>query len=197
MEAPGIEIHAGNWSCLASRTLTLNRIRPYFKSEELQHRIHEMAQVVAADYSDGNLCLISVLNGALMFTADLVRCLQLPLQLDFIRASSYCGTSTNGNPQSSHGPSLNLTGKDILVVDDILDTGLTLAHICEELKEHEPNSVRTCVLLNKQERRRNGFQADYVGFEIEDLFVVGYGMDYDERFRNLPYVGIFEPQTKD
>ena len=167
-----------------------NVIKTYLSSEQIHGRVRELAARISADYQDRDLCLIAVLNGALMFTADLVRLLPLRMELDFIKISSYQGTTTTGNPKCLHGPGLDLTDKDILVVDDILDTGLTLTKILDMLKDHNPRSLRTCVLLDKPDRRQVDLQADYAGFTIDDLFVVGYGLDYNEQYRNLPYIGI-------
>ncbi len=172
---------------------TMQDIHPYLSAARIQERIEELAVRITTDYRDKDLCLVAVLNGALMFTADLVRLLPLRMQMDFIKISSYQGTSSNGAPKCLHGPALNLTGKDVLVVDDILDTGLTLTKILDMLGRQNPSSLRTCVLLDKPERRRVELRADYAGFGIEDQFVVGYGLDYNEQYRNLPYIGILKP----
>jgi hypoxanthine phosphoribosyltransferase len=157
-------------------------------------RLDEIAAQITADYRGKDLTVIVVLNGAMMMMADLLRRIPLPLKLDSISVSSYHGgTETTGRVTFDQLSMPDIGGRDVLIVDDILDSGLTLSAIMEKLREEKPLSVRTCVLLRKKKTRRAEVEADYVGFDIEDEFVIGYGLDYDERYRNLPYIGVLRP----
>ncbi len=159
-------------------------------------RLDEIAAQITADYRGKDLTVIVVLNGAMMMMADLLRRIPLPLKLDSISISSYHGgTETTGQVTFDQLSLPDIGGRDVLIVDDILDSGLTLAAIMEKLRaEMQPRSLRTCVLLRKKKARRAEVDADYVGFDIEDEFVIGYGLDYDERYRNLPYIGVLRPE---
>lgn len=158
-------------------------------------RLDEIAAQITVDYRDKDLTVVAVLNGALMMVADLLRRIPLPLKLDCISVASYHGgTRSAGTVTFDQIAMPDVNGRDILVVDDILDSGLTLAAILAKLQgEMRPRSVKTCVLLRKKRERAAEVHADYVGFDIADEFVVGYGLDYQERYRNLPYIGILEP----
>jgi hypoxanthine phosphoribosyltransferase len=161
---------------------------------ELQRRVAELADQVASDYRDTDLLLIGVLKGAVMFLVDLARELRLPLEMDFIAISSYgASTESSGVVHILKDLDEPVTGKHILVVEDIIDTGLTLQYILRNLATRRPASVKVCGLLVKDKARPVEVQCDYVGFRIPDRFVVGYGLDYAERYRNLPYVGILKP----
>jgi hypoxanthine phosphoribosyltransferase len=138
---------------------------------------------------------VAVLNGTIMFIADLIRHLSLPLRLDFIGCSSYGSGTESGELVFTKELRLDVRGRDVLLVDDILDTGKTLQRVVAKIEELKPRQIRTCVLLEKAARRIENVQADYVGFKIPDLFVVGYGLDYAERFRNLPFVGVLHPES--
>ncbi len=168
----------------------MEQLNSLFTAAEISRRVEEIGRQITQIFRDEPFCLISVLNGGLMFTADLIRHLPLTMKLDFIKVSSYEGDRSTGNPKCMHFPSMELQGEHVLIVDDILDTGQTLQHICHLVESYHPASVRTCVFLDKPSRRTVDFKPDYVGFEIEDAFVVGYGMDYDGRYRNLPYVAV-------
>jgi len=159
-------------------------------TEAIRDRVAELGATIASDYEGRHPCIVALLNGALIFTADLVRHLPLSTTIEFIKVASYEGTESTGEPRCLYFPETSLAGRDVLIVDDILDTGHTLSHIKGLLLARNPESVRTCVFLDKPSRRVTDFEADYVGFEIEDAFVVGYGMDYNEQYRNLPYVAI-------
>jgi hypoxanthine phosphoribosyltransferase len=157
----------------------------------IQVRIEEMAKQISADYGDRRVTIIGVLTGCLMFLADLVRRLDLPLRIAWVQASSYRGAATA--PGDLHvQPELlpDVRGKHVLLVDDILDTGQTLSCLIEHLRGMELLSLRTAVLLRKRDRQRVPLEPDYCGFEIPDAFVVGYGLDYNDEYRHLPYVAI-------
>ena len=143
------------------------------------------------DYSEQELTVIAVLHGSLMFVADLLRRIPLPLKLECLSVASYYGkTQTSGEVGFKQVTVPDIVGRDVLIVDDILDSGHTLAAIRETLETARPSSIRTCVLLSKKKQRAREVDTDYVGFEIEDEFVVGYGLDFRERYRNLPYIGV-------
>ena len=160
----------------------------------IQARIDELAARITEDYRGKELTVVTVLTGALMFTADLLRRIPLPLKLDCVSVASYHGgMETSGEVKFDQLSLPDIQGRHVLIVDDILDSGLTLDAITYRFeKECGPLSVRICVLLSKQRKRRKEIVADYVGFEIADEFVVGYGMDYQERYRNLPFVGVLK-----
>jgi hypoxanthine phosphoribosyltransferase len=161
-------------------------------AEQIQHRVAELAAAVAADYGDRQpLTVVGVLTGSLMFLADLVRQLKLPHRIGLVQASSYRGNATEP-AELRVGPELlpDLRGRHVLLLDDILDTGQTLAHLTGHLKGQGPLSVRSAVLLRKRGRQRVAFEPDYCGFDILDAFVVGYGLDYNDEYRHLPYIGV-------
>ena len=161
-------------------------------AEQLQTRIAELAQEIRADYSD-NLHIIAVLKGAFMFMSDLVRHLDGSVSLDFMAVSSYAkGTTSSGEVRLVKDLDTALDGKDVLIVEDIVDTGLTLTYLQDILQARNPRTLRTACLLSKPSRRKVDVKVEYVGFTIEDHFVVGYGLDYAEQFRNLPYIGLIE-----
>jgi hypoxanthine phosphoribosyltransferase len=161
----------------------------------IQARIDELAARITEDYQGKELTVVTVLTGALIFTADLLRRIPMPLKLDCVSVASYHGgTSTSGEVKFDQLSLPDIEGRHVLIVDDILDSGLTLDAITARFrKECGPQSIRICVLLSKQKERRKEVSAEYVGFEIEDEFVVGYGLDYEERYRNLPFVGVLKP----
>jgi len=166
---------------------------PLLTEGQIALRVSELAAAIARDYQGRDLVLIILLNGAFVFAADLVRRLRVPASLAFIRAKSYAGTESNGPVCFSLMPELPLADKDVLVVDDILDTGRTTAAVLERLASLGPASVSLCTLLDKPSRRIVPVSGAYVGFTIEDHFVVGYGLDYEERFRELPAVHCLVP----
>ena len=154
-------------------------------------RLDQLAAQISADYREQELTVIAVLNGSLMFMADLLRRIPLPLKLDCLSVASYHGkTETSGEVVFKQIAMPDVMGRHILILDDILDSGHTLAAIRDKLDTAKPLSVRVCVLLSKKKTRARAVHADYVGFEIEDEFVVGYGLDFMERYRNLPYIGV-------
>ncbi len=157
-------------------------------------RVREMGQAIRRDYpSDDPVHLVAVLKGAFMFLADLVRAIEGPMTCDFIALSSYgARTSSSGEVRLIKDLDSGLEGRDVIVVEDILDTGLTLSYLHEILRARGPRSLRTACLLSKPSRRQVPVPVEYVGFTIEDRFVVGYGLDFDDRYRNLPYIGVIE-----
>jgi hypoxanthine phosphoribosyltransferase len=169
--------------------------RVLFDESTILRRLDEIAAQISADYRERELTVIAVLNGSLIFVADLLRRIPLPLKLDCLSVASYHGgTRTSGEIVFKQIALPDVAGRHILILDDILDSGVTLAAIAEKLRSAEPLSVRICVLLRKEKMRRREVEADYVGFDIEDEFVVGYGLDYLERYRNLPCVGVLRKQ---
>ena len=165
-----------------------------FSEAEIKNRVSAMAQELAVDYKHKNLTVIGVLNGGLVFLSDLIRQIPLPLKIDTIRANTYLGASTTAAAETEIINNINVNVKDehVLIVDDILDTGKTLSEIIRMLTEYSPLSIKVCVLLNKWARREIEIEPDYCCFEIEDKFVVGYGLDFDNRYRNLPYVAVLK-----
>jgi hypoxanthine phosphoribosyltransferase len=163
--------------------------------DQIARRIRQMARDVVRDFTGRELVVVSLLNGTVMFLADLIRHLSLPLRLDFIGVSSYGAGTESGDLVFTKELRLDMRGRDVLLVDDILDTGKTLSRVLGNLRRLKPRRIKTCVLLNKAARRVEEIEADYVGFEIPDYFVVGYGLDFAERFRNLPFVGVLHPQV--
>ncbi|MBC8001382.1 MAG: hypoxanthine phosphoribosyltransferase [Opitutaceae bacterium] len=162
--------------------------------EQLARRIRGLSREIEKDYTNRELVIVSLLNGTVMFLADLIRHISLPLRLDFIGVSSYGAGTESGNLVFTKELRLDVKGRDVLLVDDILDTGRTLARVTAKLRALKPRRIRTCVLLDKPERRVEKVRADYIGFTIPNLFVVGYGLDFAERYRNLPFVGVLKPE---
>ena len=163
--------------------------------EALKLRVAEMAAEIARDYANKDLLMVGVLKGALPFIVDLTRQIDQPIQLDFMAISSYGNqTESSGAVRILKDLELNIENLDILIVEDIVDTGLTLSYLRELLLGREPASLRICTLLDKYEARKSSVPLDYVGFTIPNRFVVGYGLDYAERYRNLPFIGILKPE---
>src|SRR5262247_2027270 len=162
---------------------------------QLARRIRELSREIECDFAGRELVVVAVLNGTVMFLADLIRHLSLPLRLDFIGVSSYGLRTESGELVFTKELRLDVRGRDVLLVDDILDTGKTMCRVLARIQALKPRRVRTCVLLNKAARRVEPVEADYVGFEIPDFFVVGYGLDFAERYRNLPFVGILHEEV--
>lgn len=160
--------------------------------EQIHKRVRTLASKIEKDYRGRDLVMVALLNGTVMFLADLIRHLKVPLRLDFIGVSSYGAGTTSGELVFTKELRLDVKGRDVLLVDDILDTGRTLKRVSATVRALKPQSLKACVLLNKKARRIEDVQADYVGFDIPDEFVVGYGLDYAERYRNLPFVGVLQ-----
>jgi len=163
---------------------------PFLNSKKIDKIVHNLAIQISVDYKDNkDLVLIGVLKGAFIFLADLVRYISIPVTIDFIRASSYGSASaSSGVVQIRNANKLNIKNKDVLVVEDIVDTGLTLVKIIKWLEMSEPRTVKVCALLDKHERRSADVKVDYAGYNVEHGFLVGYGLDYDETNRNLPEI---------
>ena len=162
--------------------------------KEIRRRVGELAAQVQSDFPGRDLVVVGLLTGTLMFLADLVREIDLPLRLDFIGVSSYGDGTESRELVFTKELKLDVAGRDVLLVDDILDTGKTLRAVINKLGEMNPRQVRSCVLLSKKARREYDIIADYVGFEIPNEFVVGYGLDYAEKYRNLPHIGVLKPE---
>ena len=161
--------------------------------EQLKAKIAELGQQISKDYQGKDLLLVSILKGACVFLSDLMRAIDIPLSIDFMCVSSYGkGTMTQGRAKIIKDLDVDIAGKDVLIVEDILDSGVTLSHVMEILRSRKPASLKLCSLLEKPERHRVEVPLDYVGFVVPDEFVVGYGLDYAEKYRNLPYVGVLK-----
>lgn len=179
----GVESYSESIICLLSET-------------DIQTRIGELAGEITRDYADSSLLVVGVLNGAVLFLADLIRQIDIPLEYDFIGLRSYNGSVSNGPLEVTRRLNTDVTGKRVLIVEDIIDTGRTLCESCiiDTIAANGAVDVRVCSLLDKPARRTHQICIDYTGFVIEDRFVVGYGLDYNGLFRNLPYVGCFEQE---
>jgi hypoxanthine phosphoribosyltransferase len=169
------------------------RIVTMISREQIQARVTELGAQIAADYRDKNLVLVCVLKGSFVFTADLARAIDAPMRIEFLGVRSYGeGTSSSGVVQITQDLSRPIEGEDILLVEDIVDTGLTIAHLLDLFRTRRPNSIKVCTLLHKPARTRIQVPIDYLGFTIEDKFVVGYGLDWAEKYRNLPSISVVE-----
>ncbi len=179
------------------RIRLLNDIeRVLISDEQIKEKIKQLGQMISDDYRNSdNLLLVGVLKGAVLFMADLIRNIDIPLQIDFMAVSSY-GSSTQSSGVVRILKDLDETveGKDLLIVEDIMDSGLTLSYMCNILKSRKPASLKICALLDKPNRRKVDLNVDYLGFEIPDHFVVGYGLDYAEKYRNLPYICVLKSE---
>lgn len=172
-----------------------NILKILFKEEEIQKRVKELGQQITRDYRDKDLFVIGILKGAVVFLSDLIREIKVPLQMDFMAVSSYgTSTHTSGVVRFLKDLELDIAGKDVLVVEDIVDTGLTLTYLKENLLARGPRSLKICTFLDKPSRRKIAITPDYNGYEIPDEFVVGYGLDYNEQYRHLPYIGVLNPK---
>lgn len=169
--------------------------RVLVSEHQLAERLRKLSRQLQRDYAGRELVIVALLNGTVMFLADLIRHLTLPLRLDFIGVSSYGMGTESRELVFTKELRLDVRGRDVLLVDDILDTGKTLSRVLARLRPLRPRRIKTCVLLNKAARRVEKIEADYVGFEIPDFFVVGYGLDFAERYRNLPFVGVLRPHV--
>ena len=171
-------------------------LKVLFSEEQLKTRVQELAQQITRDYAGKEIMLIAVLRGSFIFMADLCRAIDLPCTLDFMSVSSYGkGSSSSGQVQITKDLSEDISGRLIIVVEDILDSGNTLSYLLKLLEQRKPASIRLCTLLDKPERRVKQVEVHYSGFSIPDAFVVGYGLDYAEQYRNLPYIGILKPEV--
>ena len=163
----------------------------------IRERLVELGAEINSTYEGRDLAVIAIINGAIIFVADLIRQLSIPIQLDCIRVSSYRDEARPvQEPEIIDKVRLDIEGIDVLLIDDILDTGKTLSRVCQIFRKMKPASLRTCVLLDKQTTRTVDFEADFVGFQIPDEFVVGYGLDFAERYRQLPCIGVLKPELQ-
>jgi hypoxanthine phosphoribosyltransferase len=164
-----------------------------FSRDDIQKRVKEIASQISKDYAGRELVVIGILKGAFIFMSDLVREISIPCKIDFARLASYgTGSESSGKVVMTKDIETSIKGRDILIVEDIVDTGLTLQYLVDWLKERNPHSLKICVFLNKRKRRKVSLEADYVGFTIDDGFVVGYGLDFDEQFRFFPDVYVID-----
>ena len=170
----------------------LENIKVLFSENELDNRIAELAEEIDKDYEGEKVVIVSVLKGAVFFTVDLVKKMKTPIELQFMQVSSYQGTETTHNIKVKKDLDNDIAGKNVIIVEDIIDTGHTLKHLKEYLLSKNPKSLKIAVLTDKKERREADIEADYVGFTIPNKFVIGYGLDYDEDYRDLPYIGYVE-----
>ncbi len=164
--------------------------------EQISEIVKKLGKQITEDYKGKNLLVVSVLKGSIMFMADLLREIKIHCKIDFMAVSSYgSGTATSGSVKIIKDLNIDLSGYDLLIVEDILDSGVTLSNLRDLLMTRKPASFKICTFLDKPERRKADVYADYVGAEIPDAFVVGYGLDYDEKYRNLPFLGILDPKV--
>jgi hypoxanthine phosphoribosyltransferase len=171
------------------------RLVPLLSAETLATRVAELGAQITHDYEGHTLVLVCVLKGSFVFASDLARRIDLPLRIDFLGTRSYgSGTESSGVVQITQDLSQPIAHQDVLLVEDIVDTGLTVMHLVDLLKTRQPRSVKICSLLHKPARARTPIPIDYLGFTIEDRFVIGYGLDHAELYRNLPYIGVLEPE---
>lgn len=169
------------------------KISVLISEESVAKRIAEMGAQISRDYAGESVCLLCILKGSVFFTTELAKHITVPVLLDFMSVSSYgSGTMSSGNVRIVKDLDTPIEGQHVLVVEDIIDTGHTLAYLMEYLEQRRPKSLKLCTLLDKPDRRVSDVKVDYTGFEIPDKFVVGYGLDYDQKYRNLPYVGVIE-----
>lgn len=171
-------------------------LRVLVSEEEIRTAVKKLGQVISRDYADKNLMLVGVLKGSAVFMSDLMRSIDIYATLDFMSVSSYGnGVKTSGVVKIIKDLDSPLSGKDLLIVEDILDSGMTLSYLKEILEARNPSSVRIATLLDKPDRRKVDIRPDYTCFTVPDEFVVGYGLDYAERYRNLPYIGVLKPEV--
>ena len=167
-----------------------------FSEAQLDAKVSELGARISKDYEGKNPLIVSVLKGSYVFMADLTRKITIPCNIDFMAVSSYGnGTKTTGEVQIIKDLATSIDGRDVIIVEDILDSGVTLSYLMKVLKARGANSIALCTLLSKPERHKVHVDIDYLGFEIPDAFVVGYGLDYAEKYRNLPYIGILKPSV--
>ena len=179
-----------------SENMQQDVLRVLLSEEEIRAKCKEMGARISQEYKGKNLMLVTVLKGAVVFLADLMRAIDVPAEIDFMVVSSYgSGVKSSGVVKIVKDLDVPLAGKDLLIVEDILDSGLTLSYIKELLASRGPASIKIATLLDKPSRRKVDLVADYIGFSVPDEFVIGYGLDYDEKYRNLPFVGVLKPSV--
>ncbi len=171
-------------------------LKVLISEEEIKRRVKELGKQITEDYAGKDIVVVSVLKGSVMFMADLLREIDVHTEIDFMVCSSYgSGVVSTGAVKMLKDIFLPIEGRDVIIVEDILDTGKTLHYIKDYLWARKPNSIQICTLLDKPERRQADINADYIGFVVPDEFVIGYGLDYDEHYRNLPYIGVLKPSV--
>lgn len=166
--------------------------KPLISQQELNRRIKDLGRRISEDYQDRDVVMIGVLKGAFAFFADLVRAVHVPVELDFLVVSSYQSSKSTGRVKIISDLTVDIKGQDVIVVEDIVDSGLTLSFLKKKLLMRHPNSLRVCALLDKPERRTINVPIEYVGFTVPNKYVVGYGLDYENRYRNLPYIAVLD-----
>jgi hypoxanthine phosphoribosyltransferase len=169
--------------------------KPFLTVDQIQKKVKELADRISEDYEGKELLAVGILKGAFVFFSDIVRMIRVPLVVDFLIASSYLKSETSGEVRMHYDIREDIADKDVLLVDDIVDTGITLNYLRERILMKSPRSLKICTFLDKKERREVEIPLDYVGFEIPNEFVVGYGLDYDNKFRNLPYISVFKKRA--
>ncbi len=170
----------------------MNDLKVFLTEHEIKARTQEIAETITRDYQDKDVVTVCILKGAYVFFSDLMRLIDLPFTIDFIMASSYVKTQSSGEVKIHCNLREDVKNKDVLIIEDIVDTGFTIKHIAGLIARQAPKSLKICTLLDKKSRRQVEVPLDYVGFEIPDLFVVGYGMDYENQYRNLPSIKVIE-----
>ncbi len=179
-----------------SQNMKEDMLKTLLSEQEIQQKVAELGAKITEEYRGKDLLIVTVLKGAVVFLADLMRQIDTPAEIDFMIVSSYgSGTKTSGVVKIVKDLDVPLKDRHILIVEDILDSGLTLSYLKGILQDRGPASIRIATLLDKPARRKADLKADYIGFEVPDEFVVGYGLDYDEKYRNLPYIGILKPEV--
>jgi hypoxanthine phosphoribosyltransferase len=167
-------------------------LKKLINQQAIQRRVRELAREISLDYEDRNPVLVCVLKGAFVFLSDLLREIVVPVEIDFLSITSYTGRQSSGVVRLNADLTINIEGRDVLIIEDIIDTGRTIGYILENLKTRKPRSIAICTLLDKNDRRAVNVNLDYVGFEIPSKFVVGYGLDYENQYRNLKYIGVID-----
>ncbi len=184
------------WKLNPQNELAADIQQVFVSSEDLQKRVRELGQQISTDYQGKNPVLVGALRGVIFFMADLLRAITIPVEVDFIAISSYSSDARDrGVVRVTKDMDLPVTGRNVIFVEDVVDTGLTLNYLVNSLRARQPASLEVCILFNKVTRRLIDLPVRYKGFDLPDYFVVGYGLDYHERYRNLPYVGILKPEV--
>lgn len=174
----------------------MDDLEPLISEEQLRAAIARLGQEITRDYAGQRLVVVAILKGSFIFVADLVRAVKLPLEVEFIGISSYAGTASSGVVQITQDLTRPIAGEHVLLVEDVVDSGLTMSYLLDNLQTRRPASVQVCAMLEKPSRARVKVPIAYRGFQIPDEFVVGYGLDVDGKYRNLPYVGVYRPPVK-
>ena len=169
-----------------------------YSREDIHNRVKELAAIISEKYKEKDLVVISLLRGSFIFTSDLIRELSIPVEVDFMTTASYGhGETSTGNVEIVHDIRTSIEGRDVLIVDDIMDSGFTIEKVKKKLEEGNPNAVEVCVMLDKPSRRKVNLEPQFVGFSIADVFIVGYGLNYGDHYRNIPYIFTFDDQPTD